>query len=267
MDTYNHLTHAYADELIVRDQPELAVLLAGRPNDISEPELLEFVGGLPQRYLSMFDYRHIRLARHIQPDHVHSVLEQKNEVWELTVVALDKPFLFSNISGVLSYFGMDILRGQAMTTPAGLVLDVFQFTDREGFLQHNRDAASEMSRVLEDVVGGSADLTTLLRGKQRSLVYRRPRQTAPVVHFDSEHSRKYTVLELIADDVPGLLYRVSRAISQHGCDVDLVLISTEGHRAIDVFHVTRGKVKLSAAEQRDLKQGLEAVLEEGYETH
>ena len=267
VDTYNHLTHAYADELIVRDQPELAVLLAGRPNDISEPELLEFVGGLPQRYLSMFDYRHIRLARHIQPDHVHSVLEQKNEVWELTVVALDKPFLFSNISGVLSYFGMDILRGQAMTTPAGLVLDVFQFTDREGFLQHNRDAASEMSRVLEDVVGGSADLTTLLRGKQRSLVYRRPRQTAPVVHFDSEHSRKYTVLELIADDVPGLLYRVSRAISQHGCDVDLVLISTEGHRAIDVFHVTRGKVKLSAAEQRDLKQGLEAVLEEGYETH
>ena len=85
------------------------------------------------------------------------MFEQKNEVWELTVVALDKPFLFSNISGVLSYFGMDILRGQAMTTPEGLVLDVFQFTDQEGFLQHNKDAPRRSSRVLQDVVAGTVD--------------------------------------------------------------------------------------------------------------
>ena len=49
--------------------------------------------------------------------------------WELSLVTLDKPHLFSNICGVLSYFGMDILRGQAMTNPSGLVLDIFQFTD------------------------------------------------------------------------------------------------------------------------------------------
>ena len=61
----------------------------------------------------------------------------------------------------------------------------------------------------------------------------------PVVRFDNEHSRKYTVIELMADDAPGLLYRTSRVISGCGCDVDLVLISTEGKKAVDVLHITK----------------------------
>ena len=55
----------------------------------------------------------------------------------------------------LSYFGMDIHRGQAMTTPEGLVLDVFQFADEGGFLRLNADAPAEISRMLESVVAGS----------------------------------------------------------------------------------------------------------------
>ena len=56
----------------------------------------------------------------------------------------------------------------------------------------------------------------------------------------------------MADDALGLLYRISRVMSQHGCDVDLVLISTEGHKAIDVFHITKAGAKLSDAEQDTL---------------
>ena len=123
---------SYADELIEKDETDVSALIDKRPEDISRTELLRFLHGLPRRYLSMFDYAHVRLARNIQPDEVHAALEKKGDIWELTVVTLDKPFLFSNVSGVLSYFGMDILRGQAMTTPDGLVLDLFQFTDAEG---------------------------------------------------------------------------------------------------------------------------------------
>ena len=60
---------------------------------------------------------------------------------------LDKPFLFSNICGVLSSFGMNILRGNAFTNPSGLVLDVFQFTDDERFLELNRDAHGAGARA------------------------------------------------------------------------------------------------------------------------
>ena len=50
----------------------------------------------------------MRLSRDIRPDDVHADLERKGSLWELTVVTLDKPFLFSNICGTLASFGMDI---------------------------------------------------------------------------------------------------------------------------------------------------------------
>ncbi len=270
VDTYNRLTLGYADELIQKDQAGLAVLVAGRPDDIGEDELTRFVNGLPRRYLALFGlgaiYRHVRLARDIHPDEVHAAIEQHGDIWELSVVTLDKPYLFASISGVLSYFGMDIHRGQAMTTPDGLVLDVFEFTDDGGFLRQNPGATSEILGLLQAAVAGSADVTAMLRGRERSVVYRRPRRVAPVVHIDNDHSRKYTVVEIVADDRPGLLHRISRAISGRGCDVDLALISTEGRKAIDVLHVTRQGGKLPEAAQADLKHELEHVLEAVHET-
>jgi [protein-PII] uridylyltransferase len=267
VDAYNHMTLGYGDEIIDSQEATVAALQANRPDDISETEMARFLEGLPRRYLILFPpeaiYRHVRLSRDIGPDEAHFFLEKKPDSWELTVVSLDKPFLFSNICGVLSYFGMNILRGHALTSLSGTVIDVFQFTDRDGFFERNSDARQEFDRRLREVVKGEADVTALLEGKERSVLFRRtPARRTPVVYFDNEHSRRYTVLELIADDAPGLLYRVSRIISGHGCDVDLVLISTEGQKAIDVFHITRGGAKLSEDAEGALKADLERMLKE-----
>jgi len=270
VDTYNHLTMRYGDERIEAHQAGTAELLANRPADVSDADIARFLEGLPRRYLRLFDhdaiYRHVRLARNIGPDEIHLFLEQKGATWELTVVTLDKPSLFSNISGVLSSFGMDILRGHAMTSPQGLVLDVFQFADSERFLELNAGARQQMFSVLNDVVSGRASVTERLRGRERSLFNRRPRRVTPVVHADNTASKRYTIIDIIADDELGLLYRISRVMSQNGCDVDLVLIATEGHRAIDVFHITKAGRKLSEAEQVELSAHLQRVLEDGYET-
>jgi len=272
VDTYNQLTLGYGDEMIQREQAAVAALQATRPADLSEAELTRFLEGFPQRYLALFDaehiYRHARLSRDIHPDEVHLFLEQKGDVWELAVVTLDKPYLVSNIFGVLSYFGMDILRGSAMTSPAGLVLDIFQFADHEGFFRFNPGATPQFEKLLQDVVAGRQDVTALLQRKEGGLWHRRgPRRVSPSVYFDNEHSQRHTVLEIVAQDALGLLYRISRVISRHGCDVDLVLISTEGNRAIDVFHLTKAAAKLSEPAQMALKEDLERLLEEGYETH
>jgi [protein-PII] uridylyltransferase len=267
VDTYNHMTLGYGDDVIDRDQALVAALQANRPSDISEVEMAAFLEGLPRRYLILFThaaiYRHVRLSRDILPNEAHFFLEQKAEAWELTVVSLDKPFLFSNICGVLAYFGMDILRGHALTSPAGLALDVFQFADSDGFFERNSQGPKEFDRRLREVVSGETDVTSLLKSKEGSVLARRSlvRRT-PVVHFDSGHSQRYTVLELVADDAPGLLHRVSRVISDRGIDVDLVLISTEGQKAIDVFHITRGGSKLSEDDESLLKADLERMLKE-----
>lgn len=269
VDTYNHLTLGYGDELIEPDQAGNTELLANRPADLTEEAITHFLAGLPRRYLQLFEreaiYRHVRLSRDIHPDEVHLWLEQKGSPWELTVVTLDKPFLFSNISGVLSSFGMDILRGHAMTNPNGLVLDVFQFTDAERFLELNADARERIFQVLDAVVSGRESVAARLRGLENSLFHRRTLRITPVVHCDNQSSKRYTILDIIADDALGLLYRISRVISQNGCKIDLVLIATEGRRAIDVFHITKAGRKLSDADQIELAAHLQRMLEGSHE--
>jgi [protein-PII] uridylyltransferase len=269
VDTYNQLTLGYADDLIERSQPAIAQAVAARHADLPAEEISRFLEGLPRRYLQLFDQaaiaRHVRLARNIHPDTVHVSLDRKGAAWELTVVTLDKPFLFSNISGVLSSYGMDILRGHAMTSPHGLVLDVFQFTDRERFLELNPGGRDEFVGVLEHVVSGRIDVTTRLRRREQSPAHVRPRRVTPVVHCDNHASPRYTIVEIVADDALGLLYRISRVMSEQGCDVDLVLIATEGHKAIDVFHITQAGAKLPPAAQDALVGRLQRLLEEDHE--
>ena len=267
VDTYNHLTQRYGDEVIERNQAGLDELLKGRPEDLAESEITRFLEGFPQRYLQLFPreaiYRHVRLARDIHPDHVHVSLERSDaSVWTLAVATLDKPYLFSNICGVLSSFGMNIIRGHALTNPNGLVLDTFQFTDDDRFLELNPDAPSRVVQVLEDVVAGRVELAPRLQRREQGALQPKPGlRFAPVARADNEASGRYTILDIVATNALGLLYRISRVISRHGCDVDLVLIATEGEKAIDVFHITKGGSKLTEVDQQALTADLLQTLE------
>src|ERR1035437_9156377 len=58
---------------------------------------------------------------------------------------------------------------------------------------------------------------------------------APRVVFDSEASSTATLVEIVAEDRPGLLYDLATAISANGGNIEVVLIDTQAHKAIDVF--------------------------------
>ena len=265
VDTYNRLTLGYGDEVLETGQSHVSKLRDRRPPEISELQVTEFLEGLPQRYLRLVEpravYDHIRLSRNLEPAELRMTLVKRDDVWELSVVTKDRPRIFSNVCGVLSYFGMDIVRGQAMSNAQKVVLDLFRFVDADKFLALNEAAQAELTRVLQDVVAGDVDLPTMLKGREAAARSGRGKvRVSRVVHFDHHYSDRYTVLEVGGANQWGLLYGISRVISEHGCDIDLVLISTEGDRAIDVFHLTRNGEKLSLGMEEELRGGLEQVL-------
>jgi len=139
-----------------------------------------------------------------------------------------------------------------------------QFTDQERFLELNATGHETFLSVLGTVIAGATDVTERLRLREQSVLYRRRAgvtATPLVIHADNHSSRRYTILDIVANNTLGLLHRVSRAISRHGCDVDLVLISTEGQKAIDVFHITKAGAKLTDPAIAELTADFHRMLE------
>ena len=66
-------------------------------------------------------------------------------------------------------------------------------------------------------------------------------------------------VEIETEDRPGLLYNLATVFSSNSCNIDVVLVDTKGHRAIDVFYVAQGGQKLSADMQARLKEKLLAA--------
>jgi [protein-PII] uridylyltransferase len=76
------------------------------------------------------------------------------------------------------------------------------------------------------------------------------------IDFDSECSSSSTLLQVIAQDRPRLLHRISSCLSQQRCNIEIALIDTEGQMAIDTFYLTSEGRKLTAELQHAVEKNL-----------
>jgi [protein-PII] uridylyltransferase len=139
-----------------------------------------------------------------------------------------------------------------------VIVDTFHFADPLRTLELNPGEDETLLRTVRKTIAGELDVETLLK--------RRPVKAQPSRHMeiplratiDNSASDHSTLVEITAEDRPGLLYRIASAISAAGCNIEVVLIDTEGHRAIDVFYITRDGRKLTEAEGEEVSSRLEA---------
>ncbi|MGA8224736.1 MAG: ACT domain-containing protein, partial [Candidatus Acidiferrales bacterium] len=101
----------------------------------------------------------------------------------------------------------------------------------------------------------------MLRDRLRSEKNRPPKVKVKTrIEFDNECSAHSTLVEVIAQDQPGLLHRISSKFSQENCNIEIALIETEGQTAIDVFYLTSAAAKLTPDHQSRLRAALQADL-------
>ena len=247
--TYNELTRELETERI---------------EEAGSPEQSAFLEGFPRRYLRTHTEadiaRHMRLEQESRRRGVAVDLEKLGSVYRLTLVTGDRPFLFATLAGTLSSFGMNILKAEAFANRHGTVLDTFCFADPLRTLELNPTEADRLRATVERTVLGRADVKQLLRSRPRIAPPSRKAHVEPAVHFNDQASQSATLIEVVAEDRPGLLYDIASTISSFGASIDVVLIDTEAHKAIDVFYLTDGGHKLEAGKQEELRQALLAVL-------
>jgi [protein-PII] uridylyltransferase len=187
-------------------------------------------------------------------------LKKVEDAYRLTLVAQDRPFLFASIAGTLSSFGMNILKAEAFANRRGTVLDTFTFADPHRTLELNPPEVDRLKLTMERVVLGKTDIAQLLRNRPKPSLPSKSARLEPSLAFDSESSSTATLIHLVAEDRPGLLYDAVSAMSSEGCNIEVVLIDTEAHKAIDVFYITWKGSKLDEPRQERLRNRLLQVL-------
>jgi [protein-PII] uridylyltransferase len=219
----------------------------------SSPEAAAFLEGFPTRYLKT--HTTAQIAGHLDLARRGNAVEvvRANGTYRVTIVAQDRPFLLASISGAIASFGMNILKAEAFGNRRGQALDTFVFDDPHRTLELNPGETARLHDVVLRAVLGKLDVEKLMQKRRRSGVSSR---LAPSIAFNNELSEASTLVEIVTEDRPALLYDLTNAISKEGANIEVVLIDTEAHRALDVFYVTADGGKLSPERMTGLKARL-----------
>jgi [protein-PII] uridylyltransferase len=224
-------------------------------------KLQTFLEGLPRRYLRTHPVdeilRHFEMASRLGQDSVQLALKRTRHWYELTVVTKDRPRLFATVAGTLAACGMNIGKAGAFSNAGGTVVDTFSFTDRYRTLEMNLPAWERFKTTVHDVLSGKRDLKRMLRERLEMEKDQSEKIVGtPQIQFDNECSAHSTLVEIVAQDRPGLLHAISSVFSDQNCNIDIALIDTEGQTAIDVFYLTAAGGKLTSEHQDRLRESL-----------
>ena len=187
-------------------------------------------------------------VRHIDEDAV---------AMEVFVHSPDRDGLFAAILATLDRLGFGIHQARVLIGPHGTVFDTFEILPADTYASSDpATVAVSLRRALD----GALDQ---VRVSQRTV----PRQLRhfrfpPRFEFGNTLDGRYTVLELVAPDRPGLLAQLAQVLRLQRLRVHDARIATFGERAEDVFHLSdEADQPLTGDKREALREALRAKLE------
>lgn len=227
------------------------------------PQLAAFLEGLPARYLRAHSEKaaeaDLRLCEQALKRGAAAELAPHGGYWSVRLAVRDRPGLAAALAGALTAFGLNILRAEAYSNRQGMALETFAFEDPHRTLELNPGEAERLRVLLERAALGRADVARLLANRPPPLRPSRRARIEPAVSFDSGASPDATLVEIVAEDRPGLLYELAQAFTAAGCNLEVLLADTKAHRAFDVFYVTAEGRPLTPSRQAALREKLLAA--------
>jgi [protein-PII] uridylyltransferase len=227
---------AVAEPLLMGDE------ITRKLRDSLSPEIIsEYADRLPDRYLSCYSSaeiaRHIEMARSVEKELLLVEWQVEGEIQaKVTVCTKDRYGLFSKMTGSMFLNRLNILQAQIHTWEDGTALDTFWVEDGTKEIERR---LQQFKQDLKKIVSGEVPLKDLLLGRAESNGIKQkiiPRVSGEV-KINNQDSDFYTIVEITAEDRLGILYEITQALTDHGCDIHFARISTLGNRIVDVFYV------------------------------
>ncbi|KZD23376.1 [protein-PII] uridylyltransferase [Tardiphaga robiniae] len=164
--------------------------------------------------------------------------DEARGVTELTILAVDHPWLLSIIAGACAAAGANIVDAQIYTTTDGRALDTIAISREYDRDDDEGRRATRIGDMIEDVLEGKVRLPETVAKRASTKGKIRAFTVEPEVIVNNQWSDRYTVIEVSGLDRPGLLYQLTTAISKLNLNIASAHVATFGERARDVFYVT-----------------------------
>ena len=253
-------------ERVARAQDELRERLAGWPKH----DLERFIDRHYPSYWLRTDLamvaEHAKLIRDAEaqsrPIVTHIVTDAFRGVTEITLLAPNHPRLLAMVAGACTGAGANIVDAQISTTRDGMALDTIHLEREFDHAEDEERRARKIAITIERLLKGDVRLAEVVSTKRKPKARLSAFTVEPQVAIDNTLSDALTVIEINGLDRPGLLYDVTREISDLNLDIASAHIATFGEKAVDVFYVTdlTGKKITSKSRESAIRERLLKVL-------
>ncbi|MCH2409875.1 [protein-PII] uridylyltransferase [Myxococcota bacterium] len=159
---------------------------------------------------------------------------------EVVLCMRDSEGLYSQVAGLFTLLGVNILDSQVYTTKTEIALEVYRVRLPKGGVTERELLWGEFELGLKKVQNGEEGLLAQLRSNSR-LSTRRVLSHRPdlKVEISNVESELYTVIDVTTDDRPGLLYDLTRVLASRGLDIHVSKASTVLDQVADTFYVLK----------------------------
>ncbi|MGC8744084.1 MAG: [protein-PII] uridylyltransferase [Verrucomicrobiia bacterium] len=187
---------------------------------------------------------------------------------EVKICTWDRNGLFSKIAGSLSAVGLNILSAHIFTRKDGIAIDTFYVTDSETGKTPKAERKQEFKDLLTAALyGKSTDFENYIKKHSAiNAIYQaiEGEKIPTKITFLNDISDTLTVIEIETEDKIGLLYKISKCLTELNINISIAKICTEKGAAIDSFYVNKiggGKI-VSEEEQKMIINKILSTIED-----
>ena len=261
LEFFAHGPAAAEKQAAVRFEMTKNDLLSRTIPGVAEEEITAHFGLLPERYFIYTDNDEIalhlqmvnRLLKTIISTETISSLQPiidwrddlNRSLTVVNVVTWDRAGLFYKLAGAFSLAGLNIHSAKIISRADHIAIDTFYVAEPGRGVVQSQKVMDQFTKNVHLALISNKDLYPEIlvqaRKHQARLLGadRNPLLASftPKIDVYHELSLKRTIVEVQSPDQIGLLFRISKAIYDHGFDITFARINTERGLAIDTFYI------------------------------